>query len=62
MKCLPLVVMYKRTVHLAQGEHVWVEPVTRGEFDVALGARVISKAEGGRIQVGSFLSLSHSTI
>jgi len=33
------------------GEHVWIEPVSKGEFDVALGARVISKEAGGRIQV-----------
>ena len=35
----------------SQGEHVWIEPVSKGEFDVALGARVISKEAGGRIQV-----------
>ena len=30
---------------------MWIEPVSKGEFDVALGARVISKEAGGRIQV-----------
>ena len=35
----------------SQGEHVWIEPVSKGEFDIALGARVISKEAGGRIQV-----------
>ena len=33
-----------------QGDHIWIEPVTGREFDVAIGARVIS-AEGRRIQV-----------
>lgn len=33
-----------------QGDYIWIEPVTGKEFDVAIGARVIS-AEGRRIQV-----------
>ncbi|KAJ9583263.1 hypothetical protein L9F63_022396, partial [Diploptera punctata] len=32
------------------GDYIWIEPVTGREFDVAIGARVIS-AEGRRIQV-----------
>ena len=31
-------------------DYIWIEPVTGREFDVAIGARVIS-AEGRRIQV-----------
>ena len=34
-----------------QGDHIWIEPVSRREFDVALGARVIARPEGNRIQV-----------
>lgn len=37
-------------VFLWQGDYIWIEPVTGREFDVAIGARVIS-AEGRRIQV-----------
>ena len=37
------------TYHL-QGDYVWIEPSTKREFDVAIGARVVS-AEGKRIQV-----------
>jgi hypothetical protein len=33
-----------------QGDYIWIEPVSGREFDVAIGARVIS-AEGRRIQV-----------
>lgn len=33
-----------------QGDYIWIEPATGKEFDVAIGARVIS-AEGRRIQV-----------
>jgi len=33
-----------------QGDYIWIEPVTGREFDVAIGARVVS-AEGRRIQV-----------
>ena len=33
------------------GDHIWIEPVSDREFDVALGARVIAKLEGTRIQV-----------
>jgi myosin-7 len=33
-----------------QGDYIWIEPVSRREFDVAIGARVAS-AEGRRIQV-----------
>uniref|UniRef100_A0A0P6DFS6 Unconventional myosin-X n=1 Tax=Daphnia magna TaxID=35525 RepID=A0A0P6DFS6_9CRUS len=32
------------------GDYVWIEPSTKREFDVAIGARVVS-AEGKRIQV-----------
>ncbi|EEB17358.1 myosin VII, putative [Pediculus humanus corporis] len=32
------------------GDYIWIEPVTGREFDVAIGARVVS-AEGRRIQV-----------
>lgn len=35
---------------LFQGDYIWIEPATGKEFDVAIGARVIS-AEGRRIQV-----------
>lgn len=33
-----------------QGDYIWIEPISGREFDVAIGARVIS-AEGRRIQV-----------
>lgn len=33
-----------------QGDYIWIEPATGREFDVAIGARVVS-AEGRRIQV-----------
>lgn len=33
-----------------QGDYIWIEPISGREFDVAIGARVIS-AEGKRIQV-----------
>ena len=33
-----------------QGDHIWIEPVSKREFDVAIGARVVS-AEGRKIQV-----------
>ena len=36
--------------HILQGDYIWIEPVSGREFDVAIGARVIS-AEGRRIQV-----------
>ena len=36
-----------------QGDYIWIEPVTRREFDVAIGARVIS-ADGRKIQVINF--------
>lgn len=35
---------------LFQGDYIWIEPISGREFDVAIGARVIS-AEGKRIQV-----------
>jgi hypothetical protein len=35
---------------MIQGDYIWIEPVSGREFDVAIGARVIS-AEGRRIQV-----------
>lgn len=31
-------------------DHIWIEPITGQEFDVAIGAKVIS-TEGRRIQV-----------
>ena len=37
-------------VFIHQGDYIWVEPISRREFDVAIGARVIS-AEGRKIQV-----------
>lgn len=33
-----------------QGDYIWIEPISGREFDVAIGARVVS-AEGRRIQV-----------
>jgi len=33
-----------------QGDYIWIEPASGREFDVAIGARVVS-AEGRRIQV-----------
>lgn len=33
-----------------QGDYIWIEPQTKKEFDVAIGARVVA-AEGRRIQV-----------
>ena len=36
---------------VCQGEHIWIEPVSKREFDVALGARVIAKLEGKKVQV-----------
>ena len=33
-----------------QGDYIWIEPISGSEFDVAIGARVVS-AEGRRIQV-----------
>lgn len=33
-----------------QGDYIWIEPQTKREFDVAIGARVIA-VEGRRIQV-----------
>ncbi|XP_045594548.1 myosin-VIIa isoform X2 [Procambarus clarkii] len=38
------------TQHFFPGDYIWIEPVSRREFDVAIGARVVS-AEGRRIQV-----------
>ncbi|XP_050389741.1 myosin-VIIa [Patella vulgata] len=37
-------------VLLSKGDHVWLEPETRGEFSVALGAKV-QFSESGRIKV-----------
>lgn len=37
-------------VIVTRGDYIWIEPVSGHEFDVAIGARVIS-AEGRRIQV-----------
>lgn len=44
---LPLCVL--NSVH-PQGDYIWIEPISGREFDVAIGARVVS-AEGRRIQV-----------
>jgi len=33
-----------------QGDYIWIEPISGREFDVAIGAKVVS-AEGNRIQV-----------
>ena len=33
-----------------QGDYIWIEPASRREFDVAIGARVVT-AEGRKIQV-----------
>ncbi|CAL4075619.1 unnamed protein product, partial [Meganyctiphanes norvegica] len=41
---------HKNTSKKIQGDYIWIEPVSRREFDVAIGARVVS-AEDGRIQV-----------
>jgi len=38
------------SLYPAQGDYIWIEPISGREFDVAIGARVIS-AEGRRIQV-----------
>lgn len=40
----------KFLIFFLTSDHIWIEPVTGHEFDVAIGARVIS-AEGRRIQV-----------
>ncbi|XP_043214510.1 myosin-VIIa-like isoform X4 [Amphibalanus amphitrite] len=37
-------------VIVTRGDYIWIEPAARREFDVAIGARVVS-AEGRRIQV-----------
>lgn len=37
-------------LHIFQGDYIWIEPISDKEFDVAIGARVVS-AEGRRIQV-----------
>jgi len=37
-------------VIVTRGDYVWIEPTSKREFDVAIGARVVS-AEGKRIQV-----------
>jgi myosin-7 len=35
---------------ISQGDYVWIEPVSGRDFDVAIGAKVVS-AEGRKIQV-----------
>ena len=40
---------------LFQGDYIWIEPVSRREFDVAIGARVVT-AEGRRIQVRHYIT------
>ena len=42
-----------------QGDYIWIEPVTRREFDVAIGARVIS-ADGRKIQVHTNVLVSRN--
>jgi hypothetical protein len=37
-------------IDIVQGDYIWIEPQSKIEFDVAIGARVIA-AEGRRIQV-----------
>ena len=37
-----------------KGDHIWIEPVSDREFDVALGARVISKLGDNKTQVISW--------
>jgi len=37
-------------VIVTRGDYIWIEPVSRREFDVAIGAKVVT-AEGRRIQV-----------
>lgn len=37
-------------IYLFQGDYIWIEPISGSEFDVAIGARVVS-AEGRRIAV-----------
>ena len=51
--------MLRSKVFALQGDYIWVEPISRREFDVAIGARVIS-AEGRKIQVS--LSVRQSVI
>lgn len=41
---------YFINVSCLQGDYIWIEPASAKEFDVAIGARVVS-AEGRRIQV-----------
>lgn len=38
------------TICFFKGDFIWIEPISGQEFDVAIGAKVIS-AEGKRIQV-----------
>jgi len=37
-------------VNIFECDYIWIEPVSRREFDVAIGAKVVT-AEGRRIQV-----------
>ncbi len=37
-------------IYFIKGDHIWIEPVSSREFDVPIGARVIT-AEGRSIQV-----------
>ena len=44
-------ILHSFTLHFfLQGDYIWIEPVSKREFDVAIGARVVS-AEGRKIQV-----------
>ena len=46
----PVILRTSLTLYIIQGDYIWIEPVSRREFDVAIGARVVT-AEGRRIQV-----------
>ena len=39
-----------RIIVFLQGDYIWIEPISTREFDVAIGARVVS-TEGKRILV-----------
>ena len=47
---MPSLVSHHLTLSSLKGDYIWIEPQTKREFDVAIGARVIA-AEGRRIQV-----------
>ncbi|ESO98886.1 hypothetical protein LOTGIDRAFT_213685 [Lottia gigantea] len=45
-----LCLFYKRCDYIFQGDYVWLEPDTRGEFTVSIGAKV-QFSESGRVKV-----------